>query len=118
MLALFSSLAPAIPTIPATPEGAVDFTWLFIKMILALVIIITLAMLGLKYGLPRLGVLRGLPQGRLFTILGRQGIEPRKSLALAKIASRYFVIGIADHAITPIAELTASEAEEAMRNIP
>ena len=111
MLTMLAALAPDAAVVAVQSGNTVDFTWLFVKMILALTIVIVLAMLFLRYGLPRLGLAQRFQQGRFFTMLRRQGIEPRKSLGLVQVGSRYFVIGIADHAITPIAELTETEAK-------
>lgn len=101
-----------IPMTPPTGEGAIDFTWLFIKMLLVLGIVTILAILVLKYAVPRIGVMKRFQQGRYFTVLGRYALEPRKALYLIHVGKRYLVIGIADHGINLIAELTEEEVRE------
>ena len=108
-MAIILTTLSAIETTPATPQSAVDFTWLFIKMIFILGFVSVLAVLLLKYGIPRTAFYRRLQQGTLFNIKARQGIEPRKSLYLIEMGKRYIVLGVTDHAINPIAELTEDE---------
>ena len=111
MIPLLAVLAQ-IPTVPATPATAIDFTWLFIKMLFVLGIVSVLAVLLLKYAVPHLGFMRRLTRGTFFTVYARQALEPRKSLYLIGIGKRYLVIGTADHGINVLAELTETQARE------
>lgn len=108
MLAML--LTSAVTTEAATEAGAMDFTWLFIKMVLVLVIVCVGAIIFLKYVLPRLGVSGASKRGRYFSILGRCRLETRKNLYMVEVGGRYFVIGCADHGINLIAELSEEEA--------
>jgi flagellar biosynthetic protein FliO len=102
----------AIPTEAATSSSAVDFTWLFVKMLLVLAIVSIFAVLLLKYAVPRFGFFKPFHQkGRYFTVLGRYALEPKKSLYLVNIGKRYLVIGTADHGISLITEISKEEAE-------
>jgi len=103
-------LTSAVATEMATPEGAVDFTWLFVKMVGLLVVVCVLAIIFLKYVLPRLGVTRGGQRGRFFKVHGRYQLEARKSLYVVEVGGRYLVIGCADHGIKLITELSPEEA--------
>jgi flagellar biosynthetic protein FliO len=103
-------LTASISTEAATPENAVDFTWLFVKMLLVLVIVCVSAIIFLKYILPRLGIARGNHRGRYFKVHGRYQLEPRKSLYVVEVGGRYLVIGSADHGINLITELSPEEA--------
>ncbi len=111
MIALISLLAQ-VPTVPATPSSAVDFTWLFLKMLLILGIVCIFAVLLLKYAVPRVSFLQRLNQGKFFTVRARQAIEPRKMLYVIELGKRYLVLGVSDHAINLIAELGRDEFEE------
>ena len=104
-------LAIDIATEPATPAATMDFTWLFIKMLLVLGIVVILAILFLKYIMPRTGLMNALQKGRYFTVMGRYQLEPRKALFLVEVGGRYLVIGSADHGISLLAELTKDETE-------
>jgi len=115
-MATLALILTAIPTEPASPENAVDFTWLFIKMLLVLVIICILAVLILKYVVPRTGLMRAGQKGRYFTVLGRYQLEVRKALYLVEVGGRYLVIGSAEHGITKVAELTEKEVHDNASN--
>lgn len=106
------SILLRIPTVPATDQSAVDFTWLFLKMLLVLGIVSVLAVLILKYAVPHIGLMKRFQQGSYFRVLGRYVLEPRRSLYLISVGRRYFVIGVADHGINLIAELSEREAVE------
>jgi flagellar protein FliO/FliZ len=103
-------LATDIPTEAATPGAAVDFTWLFVKMLLVLCIVCILAILFLKYVMPRTGLVRNMQKGRYFTVLGRYQLEPRKALYMVEVGGRYLVIGCADHGINLVTELSEEQA--------
>lgn len=109
---LLAAVLSAVPTEPVTTSSAVDFTWLFIKTLLILVVVIVAAIIMLRYGFPRLGFFKPFQKGRYFTVLGRYVLEPRKSLYLVNIGKRYLVIGTADHGINLITEITKEEAKE------
>lgn len=101
----------AIPTEPATAASAVDFTWLFMKMILVLAIVSIAAILFLKYLMPRFGPFKAYKRGQYFKVLGRFVLESRKALYIVNIGKRYLVIGCSDHAINLITEISKEEAE-------
>lgn len=105
------AILAAIPTEPATSTAAVDFTWLFIKMILVLAIVSIVAVLVLKYAVPHFGLLKPFQKGRYFTVLGRYVLEPKKSLYVVNIGKRYLVIGTADNGINLITEISKEDAE-------
>ncbi|HPQ80116.1 MAG TPA: flagellar biosynthetic protein FliO [bacterium] len=103
-------LLAQVQTVPPTGETAVDFTWLFIKMLLILGVVSIGAVLVLKYAVPQIGAMKRFQQGRYFTVLGRYPLEPRKSLYLVNIGRRYLVIGASDHAINLVGEISEEEA--------
>lgn len=88
-----------------------DFTWLFIKMILLLGVVSVLAVLVLKYAVPRMTFVKRLAGNSFFKILGRQTLEPGKSLYVVQTNKRYLMIGVADHAINLITELSKDEID-------
>jgi flagellar protein FliO/FliZ len=110
MFCLLALIATEIETVPATPSTAVDFTWLFIKMLFVLAAVTIVAILVLKYGVPRTAFYKRFSRGSLVNILSKQHIAPRKALYLVEIGGRYMLLGVTDHAITPVLELSAQEA--------
>ncbi|HSA58511.1 MAG TPA: flagellar biosynthetic protein FliO [bacterium] len=88
-----------------------DFTWLFVKMVIGLVLVLGLALFLFRFVLPR-------------TKFGRRGgaswasiedavrLDPHKSLYLVKILERYFVLGASEHSLQLITELSPLEGEK------
>lgn len=109
---MFLTLAD-VETVPPSGDAAVDFTWLFIKMLLVLGIVSVGAVLLLKYAVPHIGAMKRFQQGKYFKVLGRYLLEPRKSLYLVNVGKRYLVLGVSDHAINLVSEISE---EEALRN--
>ncbi len=107
MLSLFST----IQTQAATPGAGIDFTWLFIKMLLLLIVICALAIVLLKYVAPKLGVFKPMQKGGYFKVLGRYQLEAKKALYLVNIGQKYLVLGVADHGINLLTEISRQEAE-------
>lgn len=87
-----------------------DFTWLFLKMLVGLVIVLGLAVFLIRYLLPktRLGRRKG---NQWMVLVDRLSIEPRKGVYLVKILERYFVLGITEQSVNLITELSKSEGE-------
>ncbi|MBI2083110.1 MAG: flagellar biosynthetic protein FliO [Deltaproteobacteria bacterium] len=91
-------------------EGTPDFAWLFIKMIAGLILVLALAIVLIRYVLPRTGARWGRrPKDGWVRIVDRFALEPRKSLYLVKIAERYLVLGTGEGSLSLIQELTAEE---------
>ncbi|MBI4211436.1 MAG: FliO/MopB family protein [Deltaproteobacteria bacterium] len=99
------SLLLQIPTEPATASTAVDFTWLFVKMLGALGVVSVLAILTLKYLVPKLGFARRFQEGKFFQVLQRHTLEPKKHLYLMKLGQRYCVLGASDSGIQFITDI-------------
>lgn len=108
MLATLSQVSTA----PPTGESAVDFTWLFIRMLIVLGIVTVAAILILKYAVPRIGIIKRFQRGRHFEVLGRHVLEPGKSLYLVKTGTRYLVIGAAESGISLITELKEEDVKK------
>ena len=102
-----------------------DFTWLFVKMLAGLILVLGLALVFMRFVLPRtqLGPLsrlsrfnrsRGSDWARVLDIVR---IDPHRSLYLVKIVERYFVLGTGggtgENSLNLITELSATEWEKA-----
>lgn len=109
------SIISSVPTIPATDAATMDFTWLFLKMLLMLGVVTILAVLVLKYAVPHFGIMKRLTRSKYFNIIGRCSLDSRKFLYLVETGGRYFVIGAADHGVNLIAELSEKEALEGVK---
>lgn len=82
-----------------------SYGWLFIKTILAMVIIIGLAIVVIRYVLPRLTWGRG-QSGSSIRIIERAGLEPRKGLYLIEVEGKRILIGTTDQRITKLMDLS------------
>ena len=109
MLSILGILAAEMETVQATPSSAIDFTWLFVKMLLVLAIICAGAVVVLKFIAPRTRFMRRLTRGGFAKVLQRQALEHGKQLYLVEMGKRYFVNGTSDHGINPIAELSQDD---------
>jgi flagellar biosynthetic protein FliO len=109
MFCVLALIAAKIEMVPATSESTIDFTWLFIKMLFVLGAVTILAIFILKYGVPRTAFYKRMTKGSLFRTITRQNIEPRKAIYLVEVGNKHMLLGVTDHAITPILELSADE---------
>lgn len=90
-----------------------DFTWLFLKMLAGLVLVLGLAFFLLRVVIPRtrFGRLRRGPAGWVH-VVDRYALDAHHYLALVKISGRYFVLGMAESSTNLIHELTREEGEK------
>lgn len=87
----------------------VDFTWMFLKMMVVLVVICIAAVLVLKYAVPRWGVFRRLSGGQIIKILARTSLDGRRNVWVVKVGERHFLLGAGDGGVNCLAELSAKD---------
>jgi flagellar biogenesis protein FliO len=95
-----------------------DFTALFIRMVVGLVVVLGLALVLIRVVLPktRLGRGRlGRGAGSWARVLDAVRLDQHRSLYLVKILERYFVLGTSEHSIQLITELSPQEWEKAVQ---
>lgn len=88
-----------------------DYTWLFVKMIVGLLIVLGLAFLFIRYILPRtqLGRRRG---GGWVTVVDRVPVDPHTRIFLVKVLGRYLVLGGTEGSVGLITEISREEGEK------
>lgn len=90
-----------------------DFSWLFVKMVIGLILVLGLALVLFRYVLPRFGLGqrrgRGLDWAFVEDVVR---IDPHRSLFLVKILERHFVLGASEHSLSVITELSAADSEK------
>lgn len=101
-----------IATAPATEAGAVDFTWLFIKMMGALFIVCILAVVILKYAVPRIGVFKKFAAGKYISVIARHSLDHRKHLYIVRVGSKYALLGSSERGVELIMELRPEDVED------
>ncbi|MEE9553066.1 MAG: flagellar biosynthetic protein FliO [candidate division Zixibacteria bacterium] len=84
---------------------------ILVKLAISLVFIVGLIYLS-TYFMKKLNsrAAGGGNVGDTIKIIGRTFLAPKQSLFLVKIGQKYKVLGVSDHGINPIAELTEEEA--------
>lgn len=95
-------------------QNTPDFTWLFVKMILGLLLVLGLAVFFVRFVLPRTRLGKG--RGRNWAeLLDMVRLDQSRSLYLVKIVERYFVLGAAEHSLQIVTELSKEEGEKALQ---
>lgn len=86
-----------------TPAMA-SFGVLFAKTIVATVVVIALALLTIKFLVPKLRNLRRNKNSRI-QILDYQALEPRKGIYIVDIAGKKTAIGVSENTIAKICDV-------------
>jgi flagellar biosynthetic protein FliO len=102
-----------ISSSPANISSAGDFTILFIKMLVVLVVVCVVAVVLLRYAAPRLKFLDKGLGGRYIEVVARHFIGRKKALYIVKVGSRYILIGDSEHGINFISDLDKGDVEGA-----
>ncbi|MCC7344765.1 MAG: flagellar biosynthetic protein FliO [Deltaproteobacteria bacterium] len=99
---------------PAAEFGAssVDFTWLFLKMVFAMIFVIALAIVIIRFIIPKLTFNRGAAARSDLRIVDRVPLDARKSLYILQVEGRRLLIGASEHHVGLIAELKATRDED------
>lgn len=98
--------------VTALGAGSVDFTWLFLKMIFAMIVVIALAVVILRYIVPRLGIHRGISRRSNFKVVDRIPLDARKSLFVLEIEGRRLLLGASDNHVGLVADLGAAHTKD------
>lgn len=81
-----------------------SFGVLFVKTIVATVVVIALALLTIKFLVPKLRNLRRNKNSRI-QILDYQALEPRKGIYIVDIAGKKTAIGVSENTIAKICDV-------------
>lgn len=99
-------------SMPEIGNSSLDFTWLFLKMIFAMIFVIALAIVVIRFIIPKLTFNRGASARSDLRIVDRIPLDGRKSLYVLEVEGRRILIGSSEHNVGFIAELGKSDAEE------
>ncbi|KAB2836395.1 hypothetical protein F9K50_12020 [bacterium] len=101
------SPSPLALSDPALEFGAssVDFTWLFLKMVFAMIFVIALAIVVIRFIIPKLTFNRGAAARSDLRIVDRIPLDARKSLYILQVEGRRLLIGASEHHVGFLAEL-------------
>lgn len=98
----------------SVPQIPVDTSlgWLFFKTVFAMVVVIALAFLSIRYLIPRLNRFRGVTAGEI-DIIGYRQLDARKAIYILKLRDREVAVGVTEHSMTPLTEWRRDEEGKA-----
>lgn len=108
LLLLTENIAESLPQNLAGLESSVDFTWMFVKVILVLAFVCLIAFAVIKYVLPKASFVRQ-GKGSQVELIERFALEPRKSLYIVKVGSRFLLLGSSENSLNPLMELSEKD---------
>jgi flagellar biogenesis protein FliO len=83
---------------------SVSFAPLFFKTILVTIFILVLAVLAIRYLVPRMNLLRRNKDSNI-QILDYQSLDQRKAVYILKIENKKVAVGVTDHTVSKICDL-------------
>ena len=102
------TLGAGSPPLPIPEGSTLDFTWLFFKVVLAMVLVCGAAFAVIKYLLPRAHYIRNAKDSNI-EILERMALEPKKHLYLLKVAKKTILIGTTETSLNRLVEWDEKE---------
>jgi flagellar biogenesis protein FliO len=105
---LLFEIAANVATEPLTSANTVDFSFLFLKTMVGLVIVCIIVIVLLKHGVPRMKIFNKFKEAKYFAVIDRFTLEPKKHLYTIQIKDKYYLLGVTDHSINLICELDKS----------
>jgi flagellar biogenesis protein FliO len=109
-LAFFLLLLESQPTpnFLVSDSSTLDYSWLFIKVMAAMVLVCVGAVLVIKYVLPRSHFVRRAQDSQI-EIVERFTLEPKKNLYILKVAEKLVLIGSTETSLSSLLELGETE---------
>lgn len=83
--------------------GEISYGWMFAKTILAMIIIIALAFLSIKYIMPRFIQMRRRADSNI-KVLDFQTLDQRRVVYLLQIKDKEVAVAVSDHAVSKLCE--------------
>jgi len=85
---------------------SVNFSWLFLKTILVMVLVIALAIIVLRFIIPKLS-LRGTRSSSDIQVVERVPLDHKKILYVLEVEGRRLLLSATDHSVNLITELSS-----------
>ena len=103
---------------PAAELGAINSGVMeYLKLVLVLGLILALAFVVLRIGLPRLAVAHNLAPG-VIQVAARYALEPKKSLYVIRVGEDYCLLGTTESGMHYLAALAPGGIEPALAQTP
>lgn len=103
---------PAVVAAPVADGGAIDFSMTFVKMMAALIAVCILAILILKFAVPKMGIMKRFQSGRMISIVSKATLEQKRQLYLIKVGTKYALVGSSEGGVSHIMDVPATEVEQ------
>ncbi|MEG6617319.1 flagellar biosynthetic protein FliO [Peptococcaceae bacterium 1198_IL3148] len=81
-----------------------EILFAFIRVIIALPLVLALAYVAIKYGLARRGLVKGQQGGRRMRVVEQMPLGPKGLLSLVEVGDKYFLLAHAETGITVVKE--------------
>jgi flagellar biogenesis protein FliO len=81
-----------------------------LKSLLALIIVLGMLVLVLKYVKGRI-----MPQRGIIELLHYQALGPKRGLSIVRVAGQYMLIGVGDQSVSLLTKLEAADVAEALK---
>ena len=88
-----------------------DFTWMFIKTVAGLVLVLALAFVLIRFVLPKSRLARSRKDSWVH-LIDRIPIDRHLQIYLVKILGRYLVLGASESSVNVITEIAQTEGEK------
>ena len=115
LVCIAAALAGSPPTggmAPPPPELP-SYGGLLVRTLLALILVIALVWILLRWGLRRLTP--GARLGSALRVVARQPVDGRRSVVLVEAAGRYLLLGVGEGSVTLLTELERDAVDQALQ---
>ena len=96
------------PNFLSADTSSLDYSWMFMKVMAAMVLVCVGALLVIKYLLPRTHFVRRAQDSRI-EIVERFTLEPKKNLYILKVAKKLILLGTTENSLSSLLELDEPE---------
>jgi flagellar biogenesis protein FliO len=105
------NILTAVESEPVSTLEELDYSGLFIKMVVLLVVVIVLGVILLRYFMPS-ARLKGKKASHLFEVMSAHRLEQKKSVYIVRLGTRYFALGASEQNLNLLTELEGSDLIE------
>ena len=86
-----------------------DFTWLFIQMLLTLAVVCIVAVILLRFVVPKLSWARKWQKSGNFELVDRFGLDYKRAIYLVRVGKKHLVLGGSDQGLHLLKELAPED---------
>ncbi len=97
-------------SLASSMSPGVDFTWMFVKVIFAMIVVCAVAFLIIKYVLPKSPYVKANKNSQI-EVMERFMLEPRKNLYILKVGPQKILVGTTENSISALTHWADSQRE-------